>query len=502
MLVHDEYWDRVYGCWLGKNVGGTIGGPLEGRMEFLEVPEEYPEASIENDDLELQLVWLNLIREKGIHIDAKDLGKAWLRNLNYCWDEYGVAIANLRMGLQPPVTGFYNNWFKDSMGSPIRSEIWACLFPGQPERAAWYALQDAQVDHWGEGVYGEIYFAVLESMAFAGGEVPDLVERALAFIAGESRVYQVVELALSSWRRGVELRAARDAILEKFGHHNFTDCVQNIGFTILGLLHGNGEFLSSIVRASACGYDVDCTAATAGAVVGILQGGRAIVDRAGERLDQKLVIGWGVKDCRVPENVKELTDEVVALGEAAAGEADLPTLDPGFLLGSVPDFAPPMRIPFTVARAQGFDAATAASPAAGSGERNIVFDTAFLPLHNLFAELGCSAILLRTAFKVESARNLRLLPVSSGPVRLWLDSRLILDDPEPRPFLPATHRASVKVEPQKVETGVHEVKILVQRPKSGTLEFAWIVADEDQRKHWVTDLEYVVPEAAEIGQGD
>ena len=30
-----EYKDRVYACWLGKNIGGTIGGPYEGSEEFV-----------------------------------------------------------------------------------------------------------------------------------------------------------------------------------------------------------------------------------------------------------------------------------------------------------------------------------------------------------------------------------------------------------------------------------------------------------------------------------
>jgi len=28
-LSMDTYRDKVYGCWIGKNAGGTVGGPLE-----------------------------------------------------------------------------------------------------------------------------------------------------------------------------------------------------------------------------------------------------------------------------------------------------------------------------------------------------------------------------------------------------------------------------------------------------------------------------------------
>ena len=30
----DEYRDRVYGCWTGKNIGGTLGAPFEEKYEM------------------------------------------------------------------------------------------------------------------------------------------------------------------------------------------------------------------------------------------------------------------------------------------------------------------------------------------------------------------------------------------------------------------------------------------------------------------------------------
>lgn len=36
MLNYKTYRDKIKGCWLGKNIGGTFGAPLEGKscMEF------------------------------------------------------------------------------------------------------------------------------------------------------------------------------------------------------------------------------------------------------------------------------------------------------------------------------------------------------------------------------------------------------------------------------------------------------------------------------------
>ena len=37
VLNEKDYWDKAYGGWLGKNIGGTLGEPVEGRMEVLEL---------------------------------------------------------------------------------------------------------------------------------------------------------------------------------------------------------------------------------------------------------------------------------------------------------------------------------------------------------------------------------------------------------------------------------------------------------------------------------
>ncbi len=58
------------------------------------------------------------------------LADAWLEHIHLWPDEYGVACRNLAQGLYPPVSGGFDNGFTAGMGAAIRSEIWACLAPG------------------------------------------------------------------------------------------------------------------------------------------------------------------------------------------------------------------------------------------------------------------------------------------------------------------------------------------------------------------------------------
>ena len=66
-INRQQYEDKVYACWLGKNIGGTIGTPYEGKRELLDVKgfKTEPGNPLPNDDLDLQLIWLKAMREVG-----------------------------------------------------------------------------------------------------------------------------------------------------------------------------------------------------------------------------------------------------------------------------------------------------------------------------------------------------------------------------------------------------------------------------------------------------
>ena len=485
------YRDKIHGCWLGKSIGGTIGGPFEGETDFLDLPLAYPHKAIENDDLDLQLVWLNVLRESGLRITADDLAAAWLEHIIYPFDEYGVALANLKMGLTPPVTGYYNNWFKDSMGAPIRAELWGCLFPGKPATAAWYALQDAQVDHWGEGVYGEIFIAALESLAFVMTDLSDLMTQALSFIPEDCRVYQAVTMARRSFMDGESLLNSRNEILAGFRHDNFTDAPQNLAFTILGLLHGGGDVLKSVISAANCGYDVDCTAATAGAVAGILRGGKAVLATTDGEIDNRLVVGWGVQICDAPETLTELTDQTLALGLLAGQEVDLPEIDAPYTLTKLPAFEPPMRIPCHYDLVPDDIADT--QPLLTESAQQVTFEGAFFNVEDLLTS-DDDMLVIETCINLPAPRQLRFIPHCTGPVALWVDNWKVVEWTRSAPLVPAAHRGPKGYDRMNwdllnLDAGIHELTLRIKHPSDNRgLEFAWLAVDADN--HWITDLVY------------
>ncbi len=300
MIINEqEYRSKVLGCWLGKNIGGTLGAPFEWRRQINNVSfyvQELGGEPLPNDDLDIQLLWLIALEEKGVDIDAQVLSDYWLLYVTPHWVEYGTAKANMRSGLLPPLSGALNNDYKDSCGAFIRSEIWACIAPGFPRLAARYAYEDAILDHGdGEGVYGEVFCAALESAAFVEKDLQTLIQIGLSYIPEDCGVARAIRSAVASYKAGKSWREARDEILAKYrgglnpqqvsdedrrkgfleGQRGW-DVPSNIGMLIIGLLYGEGDFGKILCTAVNCGEDTDCTAATAGSIFGLMHGVEAI----------------------------------------------------------------------------------------------------------------------------------------------------------------------------------------------------------------------------------
>lgn len=317
VLNERDYYRIVYGGWLGKNIGGTLGAPVEGKKELLNLTfyPKLPDGPLENDDLDLQLVWLHALEQYGPKLTAKELGQEWAEHVFFPYDEYGYALANVRRGLVAPVAGWFNNPFTNCMGSPIRSEIWAMAAPGAPEVAARYAYEDAIVDHaGGEGVYGEMFFAALESAVFLEKDRDRLIEIGMRYIPDDCRTALALRDLLAWHKEGKDWLEARELILKHHGESNFTDAPQNIAFTILGWLYGE-DFEDCILKAVNCGYDTDCTAATLGAILGMLSGPEGLPEKWVAPVGDRVVVSPPIKGFPAPANLDELTKRTIRVGK-------------------------------------------------------------------------------------------------------------------------------------------------------------------------------------------
>lgn len=313
----DEYRDKVLGCWTGKNIGGTLGAPMEGKRDFFDVKfytQNLKGTPAPNDDLDLQLIWLIAAENRGIYnLNERILGEYWLNHIVGPWNEYGIGKINMTNGFLPPLSGAVNNdQWKYSNGAWIRSEIWSCLFAGAPDEVAEFAWMDACVDHCGDGIYAELFTATLEAAAFVESDLRKLIKIALKRIPVNSRVARSVKLAIKNYDEKRSLAEARNAIVADNADLGWFQAPANVAFAVLGLLYGEGDFGKSICCAVNCGDDTDCTGATVGAILGILKGRSGIpqewIEPIGDSIQTVAIERFGLN---VPETLTELTERTI-----------------------------------------------------------------------------------------------------------------------------------------------------------------------------------------------
>lgn len=323
VLARTEFRDKVYACWLGKNIGGTLGAPYETRKEVQKLTfyDPVPKEPAANDDLDLQLVWLQMLEERGLPPRLPHFAEYWKKHLYaYPWNEYGFCSRNLDRGLLPPVSGWFENYYVDEMGSPIRSEIWACLAPADPQRAASFAWMDSAMDHaGGEGMNGEMFWAAVESAAFVTKDPYELIEIGLNMIPPSCSIARVIREAAWCRKNGKEWLEARERINATFGHAQPCNAIPNHGFIILGWLYGE-DFGDRLCKAVNCGYDTDCTGATLGSLLGILGGTAGIPEKWSDPVGKTITLHKFTKTDKAPKTIEELTDRTVAVAERHAKE--------------------------------------------------------------------------------------------------------------------------------------------------------------------------------------
>lgn len=443
------YQDKVYGCWLGKCLGGAIGMAYEGVPFQPELTErDIALQDVPNDDLELQLVWLMALKKHGLGLDHRKLGQIWLDHIPHGVDEYSFALRNLKRGIMPPASGWKDNFFTDGMGAAIRSEIWAAVFAGRPDAAGYFAALDASVDHWGDGVRAEVYMATAECLAFENPDCAATLKQALEILP-DCRLKRTLCKVHELHESGMSDDAMRDYLLRHYQHHNFTDCVMNLASMTFALLRGGGDFLKTILLAVNMGRDTDCTAASAGAYLGIAAGSEVIPEQLRGKVRNELTLSDFVRV--IPDVPLTLNDTVAATLELhdtlTLPEQKYPAYTPYVPTGSEPSldcsrWLAVMESDCDIAALEKTLAETGKVPAELQN-RVVAFDGLTMDLEP-YAELGGNLHLfsfLDVKHPGLDGDDVYLSATADTGLTLWLDGRKEFDQFSRALMIPSFHRA-------------------------------------------------------------
>jgi ADP-ribosylglycohydrolase/transcriptional regulator with XRE-family HTH domain len=310
-------YDRIYGGWLGRAAGCTLGRPLELVMNFEEIEEflerggtyplddyvpeilprptkyaafepdirQYLRGHIEwaprDDDLDYTLLNLMVLEKYGQHFTSEQVAQTWLQHLafNSTYTAERIAYANLVSQFGPPDTAIYRNPYREFIGAQIRADIFGYTSPGQPARAALLAWRDARISHVKNGLYGAMLVSAMIAAAFVTSDIESIVEIGLASIPARSRMATAVRETMDQTRNSGDWRDVAAYITERYADYDSVHVLPNACIVVLALLWGKGDFERSITTAAMCGMDTDCNAATVGSIMGVVCGAASLPDK-------------------------------------------------------------------------------------------------------------------------------------------------------------------------------------------------------------------------------
>ncbi len=286
-IVYPDYVNRVHGCWLGKCIAGAIGASY-GR--------QHPPADVHfrpamlgnffpNADFDLQVLWLDMLEEKGIHIAAEDI-------VSYAAEQF------------PEKHGI----------SPLAFELWACVAPGDPALASKLAALGATPDTSGALFQARQFLAAVGARAFVEPDLDLCLDTALEALPGESPLRRLVQ-DTRAWCGTMSEEETRDRVARDYGHLDRDNHFRDIAFAVLALHYGESEFFHTVRIALQCGDEPASFCSTAGALLGIHHAATGLMNRY-DCVDQPCTLG--VKAHRPPDQLCTLAEAVARVGIAFA----------------------------------------------------------------------------------------------------------------------------------------------------------------------------------------
>lgn len=270
--------ERILAGWTGQLAGGAFGTAIEG-YHYRQILNVYgrieayitkPETM--NDDVTYELVFLDVFERMGRALTSAELGLEWLRQIPFGWSAEWVALHNLQDGLLPPESGRYRNPYSDWIGAQMRGMVCGMLAPGWPSEAARLAHIDGVISHSANGVYGELYAAVLTSLAFIRSEPRALIFEALRFLPQGSEYVHVAQECLQTLRSEQDPQRAWEILDRRFERYNWIHAYPNLAADLLALWHSGGDMTKAFSWLAYAGLDVDCNAGLVGNVLGVMRG--------------------------------------------------------------------------------------------------------------------------------------------------------------------------------------------------------------------------------------
>lgn len=286
-----EFEDKLRGAWAGKMIGVSYGAPYEFQYNGVIQDEpirvwqpEFVNNSLNQDDLYVQMTFLEALVDKGLGITSKEAGE-FFKNTKYnLWHANKEARLNLQAGIFPPESGSprYNPHAND-IDFQIEADVFGIISPGMPVTGVRIAEQFGRIMNYGDGLYGGLFVSAMYSMAYFNRDRVRVIEAGLECIPPQSEYAQLIRDVLSyyqsnpeDWRgcwQMIEQKWAQNDICPEGLNQPFNiDAKINGGYVVAGLLYGEGDMAKTLEISTRLGQDSDCNPSTAAGILGCMIG--------------------------------------------------------------------------------------------------------------------------------------------------------------------------------------------------------------------------------------
>jgi ADP-ribosylglycohydrolase len=337
MLSEIQILEKIYAGFIGKAIGVRLGAPVEPTIwSYERIQKTYGEVTqylrdfknfAADDDTNGPVYFIRALRDYGLNATAEDVGKTWLNYAAeehgmYWWGGFGVstehtAYRNLRAGIPAPQSGSIaqnGTTVAEQIGGQIFIDSWGWVNPGNPQRAADMSAMAASVAHDGDGLNGARFCAAAIAAAFEAKSIDEIIETAMRTIDAASTYARVCRAVIDFYTANPDdWRACRDMLEAEWGYDRYPGVchiIPNAGVTIMAILYGKGDLPRTAEIATMAGWDTDCNAGNAAAIVATFQGLHEGWDKYRKPINDFLVasgIVGSINIVDIPSFARELT---------------------------------------------------------------------------------------------------------------------------------------------------------------------------------------------------
>jgi hypothetical protein len=133
------------------------------------------------------------------------------------------------------------------------------------------AYIDGVVSHENNGVYGEMYAAVLTSLAFVRNDPREILKEAAEYVPQKSLYASVLRNSLAVVSSHADPAEAWKILEKDYEEYNWIDAHNNIAAVITALWYEQNDMRRCFSLLAKCGLDVDCNGGLVGNVMGVIQ---------------------------------------------------------------------------------------------------------------------------------------------------------------------------------------------------------------------------------------